>query len=95
MGHASRIIAGSHDRGSILTEQAENGANMRYETRFVITSLAVGLLLTGFAGTLRAEEPSYEQAVARWPDLTRPITFLGCKDQARFRLRVSEFRPCS
>lgn len=53
---------------------------MRYETRFVITSLAVGLLLTGFAGTLRAEEPSYEQAVARWPDLTRPITFLGCKD---------------
>jgi hypothetical protein len=25
-------------------------------------------------------EPSYEQAVARWPDMLRPIAFLGCKD---------------
>lgn len=28
----------------------------------------------------QTEEPSYELAVAEWPDLTRPITFLGCKD---------------
>lgn len=34
------------------------------------------LAATPFAG----EEPSYEQAVARWPDLKRPIIFLGCKD---------------
>jgi hypothetical protein len=26
------------------------------------------------------KEPSYEQAVARWPDLRRPIIYLGCKD---------------
>src|SRR5690349_6455382 len=28
----------------------------------------------------RATEPSYEQAVARWPDMRRPIAFLGCKN---------------
>ena len=25
-------------------------------------------------------EPSFEQAVTRWPDMERPIAFLGCKD---------------
>ncbi len=28
----------------------------------------------------QATEPSYEQAVARWPDMRRPIAFLGCKN---------------
>jgi len=28
------------------------------------------------------EEPSYERAVALWPDIRRPITFVGCKDHS-------------
>ncbi|MCW5983105.1 MAG: hypothetical protein KIT09_33760 [Bryobacteraceae bacterium] len=32
------------------------------------------------AAGARAPEPSYEQAVARWPDFRRPIVYLGCKD---------------
>ena len=29
---------------------------------------------------MSAAEPSYEQAVVRWPDMRRPIAFLGCKN---------------
>lgn len=29
---------------------------------------------------LMAAEPTYEQAVARWPDMRRPVIFLGLKD---------------
>lgn len=32
------------------------------------------------AGASRLQEPSYEQAVVRWPDFRRPVVFLGCKD---------------
>ncbi len=53
---------------------------MRNQAKVVVGVLSIGLLFTGWAGTLRCEDPTYEQAVARWPDLTRPITFLGCKD---------------
>src|SRR5579864_907894 len=46
-----------------------------------LARISVGLLVLSFipAGLLAAE-PSYEQAVARWPDAKRPVTFLGCKD---------------
>ncbi len=40
-------------------------------------SLAISL---SFCRAGYADEPSYEQAVARWPDMRRPITFLGCKN---------------
>ncbi len=53
---------------------------MRYQVKLVVGLLTVGLLLTGSAGVLHSDDPSYEQAVARWPDMPRPITFLGCKD---------------
>ena len=39
-------------------------------------TLAIGLAcLMAFA-----QEPSYDEAAARWPDMRRPIAFLGCKD---------------
>src|SRR5512147_3124739 len=53
---------------------------MRFQVKFVAGLLAVGWLLTGSVDVLHSEDPSYEQAVARWPDMPRPITFLGCKD---------------
>jgi len=31
-------------------------------------------------GTKTPEEPSYELAVAEWPDQLRPVVFIGCKD---------------
>ncbi|MEW5977402.1 MAG: hypothetical protein AB1898_16545 [Acidobacteriota bacterium] len=31
-------------------------------------------------GNQRSGEPSYEQAVVRWPDMRRPVTFLGCSN---------------
>ena len=34
------------------------------------------------AESARADEPSYERAVALWPDIRRPITFVGCKDHS-------------
>jgi hypothetical protein len=43
---------------------------------FCFSALAIGLV-SPFAVT---EEPSYAQAVARWPDMQRPIAFLGLKD---------------
>jgi hypothetical protein len=51
---------------------------VRYNSKLIAGLMAVPLLVAG--GNLRSEDPTYEQAVARWPDLTRPITFLGCKD---------------
>jgi hypothetical protein len=49
-----------------------------------VTKLFAGValisLLSANLAILYAQEPSYEQAVARWPDLQRPIMFLGCKD---------------
>jgi hypothetical protein len=53
---------------------------MRDQAKRIAGAVTIGLLLTGSAGTLRCEDPSYEQAVARWQEMPRPITFLGCKD---------------
>jgi hypothetical protein len=30
----------------------------------------------------QVDEPSYERAAALWPDIRRPITFVGCKDHS-------------
>ena len=53
---------------------------MQFQVKLFVGLLAVGSLLTGLTGILHSEDPSYEQAVARWADMPRPITFLGCKD---------------
>ena len=53
---------------------------MQSGQRFFLKLVVVTLLLGSCTRMLPAEEPSYEQAVARWSDLTRPVTFLGCKD---------------
>ena len=53
---------------------------MRHQVKLVVGLLTVGLLLSCSAGILYSDDPSYEQAVARWADMPRPITFLGCKD---------------
>src|SRR6516225_9153266 len=50
------------------------GRRSRIVLLFCFSSLITADLPT------RATEPSYEQAVARWPDMRRPIAFLGCKN---------------
>lgn len=45
----------------------------------LITTL-LGLGGVHFGTTVLAAEPSYMQAVVRWPDMRKPVTFLGCKD---------------
>ncbi len=42
---------------------------------FLSLSLSLVLLLPAHAA-----EPTYAQAVVRWPDMRRPIAFLGCKN---------------
>jgi len=42
--------------------------------------LAMILLIVNPVIAFPSKQPSYEQAVARWPDMRRPVTFLGCKD---------------
>ena len=37
-------------------------------------------LIAAIAAGGATEEPSYERAAALWPDMRRPVTFLGCKD---------------
>jgi hypothetical protein len=54
--------------------------SMRALAIFMGAMSSVGVLAVTSAKMPRVEEPSYEQAVARWPDLLKPIMFLGCKD---------------
>jgi len=43
--------------------------------------LISSMLLISVRGSERPLlEPSYEQALVRWPDMRRPVTFLGCKN---------------
>ena len=58
---------------------------MGFEEKMIARILSAILLITTPAAAfqviaLPSGEPSYEQAVARWPDQRRPIAFLGCKD---------------
>jgi hypothetical protein len=50
---------------------------MRNRVQMAVAILIVTVICVGAAFS---EEPSYEQALARWADTTRPIAFLGCKD---------------
>ena len=43
-------------------------------------SMLFALSVTLSSWPFNADEPSYEQAVARWPNRRRPIALLGWKD---------------
>lgn len=48
--------------------------------RFPGQSNRAVIALAGMSCSLLAAEPNYQQAAARWPDMRRPIAFLGCKE---------------
>ncbi len=49
--------------------------------RFSLVIFCLAAALTpSRGGGAAAPEPSYERAIALWPDMRRPLTFLGCKD---------------
>jgi hypothetical protein len=53
----------------------------QHKWRFLPSVLClIGTMTVASGAGSAAGEPSYERAVALWPDMRRPVTFLGCKD---------------
>ncbi|HCJ35107.1 MAG TPA: hypothetical protein DHV65_12535 [Ktedonobacter sp.] len=60
--------------------KAETVGTKMLAKMLVSSNLAIILFTGGGVPDHPLIEPSYEEAVARWPDTRRPITFLGLKD---------------